>query len=155
MPAEALFYHLTARPLTEAAPELLEKCLERGWRVLFRLGSPERVAAMTSHLWTWRDDAFLPHGDASDGRAELQPIYLTAGPEAPNGATVLFLADGATPEPADFVGFERVVILFDGRDEPALAEARRSWRAAEAAGCARVYWAQEEDGRWVRRSASR
>ena len=152
MAAEALFYHLTARPLEAALPELLEKCLERGWRVTLRAGSPERVEALTLRLWSYRDDAFLPHGDASDGRAERQPVYLTAGPETPNDPQALFLVDGAAATAAELAALGRVVTLFDGRDEAAVAAARAEWRRAAEAGCACVYWAQDGEGRWSRRA---
>ncbi|PJA59540.1 MAG: DNA polymerase III subunit chi [Rhodobacterales bacterium CG_4_9_14_3_um_filter_71_31] len=149
---EALFYHLTARTLEAAAPEMLEKCLERGWRVTVRAGSPERVAALNAHLWTWRDEAFLPHGEAGDGFAARQPIYLTAGPETPNAPDVLFLVDGAQAQAAEFAAFLRVATLFDGHDAAAVAQARDQWRRARDAGCACIYWAQREDGAWVKQA---
>lgn len=147
---EALFYHLTARPLEAAAPEMLEKCLERAWRVTLRAGSAERVAALNAHLWTWRDESFLPHGDASDGSAARQPIYLTAGPETPNAPDVLFVVDGAEATPTEFAALTRVVTLFNGADDAAVAQARAQWRIAREAGCKCVYWAQHEDGGWVK-----
>lgn len=149
---EALFYHLTASTLEAAAPEMLEKCLARGWRVTLRAGSPERVAALNAHLWTFRDEAFLPHGAAEDGCADRQPIYLTAGPETPNAPDVLFVVDGAQAQAAEFAAFRRVAMLFDGHDDAAVARARDQWRLAREAGCACVYWAQRDDGGWIRQA---
>lgn len=152
--AEVLFYHLTARPLEWALPEMLEKSLARGWRAVVRAGSAERAEALNAHLWTWRDDAFLPHGTAADGPGAAQPVYLTAGDEVPNGAEVLFLVDGADEPPAGMARFARVALLFDGHDPAALEAARGQWKAVTAAGLPAVYWAQDEDGRWVRKAAS-
>jgi DNA polymerase-3 subunit chi len=152
MAAEALFYHLTVRPLEAAAPEILEKALARGSRVVFRFGGVERMAAMNLHLWTWRDDAFLPHGDPSDGFAERQPIYLTTGAETPNAPDLLMLADGAEATANEFGRMSRIASLFDGRDAGAVEQARAQWRAAVAAGCACRYWAQDETGRWTLRA---
>ena len=143
---EVLFYHLERQPLERVLPSLLERCVERGWRTVVQTGSVERRDALDAHLWTYADDSFLPHGTAQDGPAELQPVYLTAGPENPNGATVRFLVDRA--EPPDFSGYERIVYLFDGGDEEALAEARRRWKEAKAAGHAVTYWKQNAAGRW-------
>jgi DNA polymerase-3 subunit chi len=154
MPCEALFYHLTERPLEAALPELLEKCVERGWRVTLRAGSPERVAALDALLWTWREEAFLPHGTAADGHATRQPVYLTDGPETPNDPYALFLVDRARPEPDSFSRFSRVVMLFDGHDEAALADARALWKDAVAAGAKAVFWAQGPGGRWARKAES-
>ena len=69
---EVLFYHLTERPLESASPDILEKCLERGWRVTLRAGSEERARALDVHYWTYRDESFLPHGMAGDGPPEKQ-----------------------------------------------------------------------------------
>ena len=47
---------------------------------------------------------------------------------------------------------ERIVVLFDGRDESAVAQARLEWKRARAAGCEVTYWQQDEDGRWAKRA---
>ncbi len=147
--AEVLFYHLERQPLERVLPELLEKCLERGWRAVVQLGSEERRDALDAHLWTYRDEAFLPHGTVKDGEPEAQPVWLTAGDDNPNGATVRFLADGAPmPDPA---GYARVVMLFDGQDPEALDRARAAWKVVKAAGHDATYWQQSERGRWEKK----
>ncbi len=143
---EVLFYHLERQPLERVLPALLEKCLERGWRTVVQAGSAERRDALDSHLWTYADDAFLPHGTARDGPGDLQPVFLTDGEDTPNGATVRFLVDGARP--GDIAAFERVVYLFDGGDEEARAEARLRWKQARAEGHTVTYWKQSSAGRW-------
>ena len=90
---EVLFYHLQNQPLERVLPGLLEKCLERNWRAVVQLGSEERRDALDAHLWTYRDDDFLPHGTVKDGHPGEQPVWLTATDENPNAANVRFLAD--------------------------------------------------------------
>ena len=51
---EVLFYHLQRQPLDAVLPELLEKCVERGWRAVVQVGSEERCDALDAHLWTYR-----------------------------------------------------------------------------------------------------
>src|SRR6202042_3865808 len=104
-------------------PELLKKTVERGVRAVVMTGSPERAEALTQHLWTYNPNSFLPHGNAKDGNAERQPVWLTANDERPNDAAVLFLADGA--ESARLAEYRRVCEVFDGNDEATLAAARR------------------------------
>ncbi len=147
---EVLFYHLQRQPLERVLPQLLEKCLQRQWRTVVQLGSEERCAALDAHLWTYRQEGFLPHGTAKDGHASAQPIYLTTGAENPNQATVRFLADGA--ETADFSDYQRVVLLFDGNDGEAVEKARQSWTAAKAAGHTATYWQQNERGGWEKKA---
>ncbi len=144
--SEVLFYHLERSPLERVLPGLLEKTLQRGWRAVVQAGSPERLDALDAVLWTYADDSFLPHGTAKDGHAAEQPVFLTLGPETPNGAGVRFLCDGA--DAPDFETHVRLVFLFDGNDEEATAHARGQWSAAKAAGCKVSYWRQSSEGRW-------
>ena len=150
--AEVLFYQLTASPLEASLPELLERSLARGWRVLLRCGSEAGMASLDELLWTYSEASFLPHGTARAGHAGLQPIYLTLGDENPNGANVLMLVDGARAAPAEIGGFERTCLLFDGNDERAVEAARADWRAVKAAALPAKYWAQEQ-GRWVQKAS--
>ena len=128
---EVLFYHLERQPLERILPDLLEKCLQRQWRTVVQAGSDERLAALDAHLWTYRDDGFLPHGTAKDGHSAAQPVFLTSGEENPNGATVRFLTDGA--EAADLEGYQRIVVLFDGHDPEAIDKARKFWTVVKSA----------------------
>jgi DNA polymerase-3 subunit chi len=147
---EVVFYHLQRQPLERVLPELLEKCVERKWRVVVQFGSEERRDAIDAHLWTYRDDGFLPHGTVKDGNAPLQPVWLTTGDDNPNGATVRFLADGA--DAADYGRYDRVVLLFDGNDPDAVDRARTQWSAAKTAGHEATYWQQSERGRWEKKA---
>ena len=148
--AEVLFYHLEHQPLERVLPTLLERTIERGWRAVVQVGSTERLEALDATLWTYRDDSFLPHGRAGDGFAAEHPIYLTTGDDTPNGAAVRFLVDGA--DMASFDGFERIVVLFDGRDAEALQRARGQWKAVKNAGLGATYWQQSESGRWEKKA---
>lgn len=147
---EVLFYHLQHSPLEQSLPRLLEASLKRDWRVVVKVGDPDRLEPLANALWTYRDDSFLPHGTADDGPAEDQPVYLTAADENPNSAQVLFLVHGATPGPLD--AYQRCVLMFDGRDEDALAAARLQWKALKAAGHDATYWQQGDDGKWEKKA---
>jgi DNA polymerase-3 subunit chi len=143
---EILFYHLERASLESVLPGLLEKTLERGWKAVVRAPSRTRIEALDGHLWTYREDSFLPHGAGPD--AERQPIYLTDLDEAPNGADVLFLVDGAMTDAAGAGKFARCVTIFDGADADAVAAARAFWKTARAAGHEATYWKQSDSGRW-------
>jgi DNA polymerase IIIc chi subunit len=146
---EILFYHLKGQTLEQVLPPLLQKSLERGWRVVVQASSDERVEALDAHLWTWRDDAFLPHGTSRDPEAVEQPIVLTASAENPNGAAVRFLVDGANLT-ADVGNYQRIVLLFDGDDPEAVEMARMRWNEAKTNGAEVTYWKADENGRWQR-----
>ena len=147
---EVLFYHLQNAPLERVLPDLLERSLQRGWKAIVRAGGKERLDALNNTLWTYKEESFLPHGTAEDGPPELEPVFLTTEEENPNGAAVIFLVDGA--EPGDISGYERCVLMFDGRDAEAVATARTHWTALKDAGHDTTYWQQSEAGKWEKKA---
>ncbi|HEY3679758.1 MAG TPA: DNA polymerase III subunit chi [Bradyrhizobium sp.] len=147
---EVLFYHLQDMTLENVLPPLLEKSIERGWRVVVQSTSEERTDALDAHLWTYRDDSFLPHATWRVGDAPEQPIVLIAGEGNPNGATVRFLVDNAAL-PADSDAYQRLVLVFNGEDSEALAAARSAWTDCKSRGFDVTYWQADERGRWQRR----
>src|SRR6266852_870954 len=130
---EMLFYHLQRQPIERVLLTLLERSIARGWRAVVQAPSEERVDALDAHLWTFRDESFLPHGTWRDAEAGEQPILLTIHDDNPNGAAVRFLIDGASV-PADAHAYDRIVVLFDGEDPEAVAAARERWSAGKAQG---------------------
>ena len=148
---EVLFYHLERARCEELLPELLQKTLQRGWRSVVQFARPERLDEVSKAIWDWRDEAFIPHGTEADGFAGDQPVWLTSGDDAPNGAKVRFLLDGARC--ADPTGLEKLMVLFDGADEVAVNQARALWKEVVATpGLKAFYWRQGNDGRWVKQA---
>lgn len=143
------FYHLTRSGLDRALPQLLGKTIEAGKRALVVLGSEERVKWYDDHLWTHEPASWLPHGAAGRGDAADQPIWLDIEDANPNGATFLFLADGATSE--NVGSFERCFELFDGHDDDAVTAARARWKAYKDAGHELTYWQQGDRG-WEKKA---
>ena len=146
---EVLFYHLEHQPLERALPALVERTLERNWRAVIEVGSEERLEALDTLLWTYREESFLPHGTRRDGNPEQQPVFLTSSQDNPNAATVRFLLDGA--QLADLTSYARVVYMFDGGDASAVERAREEWRRLKEAGCEVTYWQQSPEGGWQKK----
>ena len=126
---EFRFHHLERRRLDSALPDLLEAALAERLRVVVQTPSVEARDALNERLWTYRDDSFLPHGGPGDGDPATQPIFLTETDETPNAAALRVLLN-----PADAPRFlaqpgERVIVLFEARDEEALSAARAAWKA--------------------------
>ncbi|MCA0424905.1 MAG: DNA polymerase III subunit chi [Proteobacteria bacterium] len=148
--SEVWFYHLQTKPLEATLPTLVARSRERGWNVVIRAGSDERMAVLDDLLWTYDEESFLAHGTASEPQPETQPVLLTTRDEAPNGAQILFLVDGAGL-PAEWP-FERVVMMFDGNDMDAVDGARTAWKTVKGKGHAVTYWQQDDNGRWVKKA---
>ena len=148
--AEILFYHLTESKLEDALPPLLEKSVERGWSVAVQTAGAERRDALDTHLWTYRDDSFLPHGTDAGEDGGRQPVLLSVVPDNINGATVRFIIDGAEPPAA--LDYERVVFVFDGHNQEQLEGARGQWKRLKAEGHKLTYWQQTHEGRWEKKA---
>jgi DNA polymerase III subunit chi len=147
---EIMFYHLEHKPWELVLPAQLSKALERGWRCVVQIGKEERVEEVSELLWKNEADIFLVHGTKADGMADKQPIWLTAETDNPNNATVRFFIEGATV--GDVMGLTRAAILFDGRDEAAVASARGDWKRLKVQGHEISYWQQDENYRWQNKS---
>ena len=144
---EIVFYHLVKWPLEHALPKLLERILIQDFKVVIRVATDRHLSTLNQALWTYDPGSFLPHGNAGDGNAKQQPIYLTTGTEVPNDATVLILTGDLDAHDID--RFARCVDIFDGNDE-AVSKARKRWASRSTAGYSQTYWQQTSDGRWER-----
>jgi len=147
---EVHFYHLQKQPLEKALPQLIEKCIERGWNCVVQAASDERVDALDALLWTYRDDGFLPHGTDRETEAAQMPVVLTTKDINPNSAKARFLVDGAVS--GDLKPYERAIYLFDGNDPDAVDAARDNWKEAQGEGFETVYWQQDSAGRWQKKA---
>ena len=144
---EVRFHHLERRRVDQALPSLLERAAQEGRRVVVRASSDEMVAALNERLWTYDDASFLAHGAAGDGDPMSQPIFLTSEAENPNAATMLVRLSGAEASPAD-EAFDLILLMFDGRDEAALAQARGEWRRLKDQERVISYWRETDEGGW-------
>jgi len=138
------FYHLTRVPLERALPQIAEKVLASGERLLVVAGEEAARAKLDQLLWGYAAESFLPHGIAGGADDAHQPVLIAADATAANGARNVALADGQWRDEA--LGFDRAFHFFD---EEKIAEARLAWKAlADREGVERHYWKQDEDGRW-------
>lgn len=143
---EVMFYHLERQTLEDVLPVLLEKTLARGWKAVVEVPDRERLEALDRHLWTFRDDSFLPHASERDDPGTRQPIWLTSGQTNPNGAEIRFLTHQADPHEVET--YRRVVLMFSADDAEAVRHARAQWKPLKAAGHACTYWQQTGAGGW-------
>jgi DNA polymerase-3 subunit chi len=138
------FYHLTATPLERVLPNICEKLLGAGERVLV-VTSPARVAQLDRDLWTSAPDSFLPHGAVGGGRDDSQPILISDSISPANEARNIALADGQWRDEA--LSFDRAFYFFD---TATIDNARSAWRGLkDRAETERHYWKQDDEGRWV------
>jgi DNA polymerase-3 subunit chi len=144
------FYHLTSTPMQRALPKLLEKIVGGGHRALVVASTEEEAEQLNQLLWTYDQDSFLAHGSLKDGRAEDQPILLSAEATPRNNATMLLMTNGQVPDAPE--RFERVLDMFDGNNAEAVAAARTRWTAYKNAGHTLTYQQQTPNGGWEKKA---
>src|SRR3569623_3076875 len=138
------FYHLTVTPLDRALPQIAEKVLASGGRLLLVAESEAQRTQLDKLLWSYNAESFLPHACAGGERDADQPILLAETAEPANGARNIALADGVWRDEA--LGFDRAFHFFDGER---IAETRIAWKAlTDRDGVERRYWKQNDNGRW-------
>ena len=144
---EFRFHHLERRRLGDALPDLLEAALAEGLRVVVqgRGGRSAQRAAMD-----------LPRGQLSAARRRRRRRpRLAAGLPHRIGRDAQRRRLRVLLEPADAARFrsadcERVIVLFEARDEALMAAARTAWKTLRDAGAAPSYWREGDEGEWVK-----
>lgn len=144
------FYHLTKNTLEQALPKLLEKTLQVEKRAVVHVDTSERAESLSADLWTYRADSWLPHGCATDGHSEDQPIWVTPLNENPNGAQFLFLTHSSDVD--DMGQYERCFVVFDGHNDGVVQNARVQWKTYKEAGHDLTYWQQTDAGGWEKKA---
>lgn len=147
------FYHLERQSIEAVLPNLVEKSLERNWRVVIEAKEESLVEKLDQWLWSYSPESFVPHGSHRDGNGAAQPVYLTCTPETPNEAMVRICVGGADPAGSLATGaqFERMILLIDGREPDAVILARQQWLALRAQQHTLSYWQQNEQGGWQKK----
>ncbi|MBV9330660.1 MAG: DNA polymerase III subunit chi, partial [Alphaproteobacteria bacterium] len=83
-----------------------------------------------------------------------QPVLITLEPGNANSAQVQFLIGhfGDDWAAVGTASLQRVVLLFDGRDEDAVRNARLAWKAALGTGHDVTYWKEDSAGKFSKQA---
>jgi DNA polymerase-3 subunit chi len=103
-------------------------------------------ARLDEALWQTAPADFLAHGFAGGPHDARQPILLSQGCEAANGARMVALADGLWRE--DAAAFDRAFLFFD---ETGREQARSAWRALDGRDGVEREFHELVDGEWERK----
>jgi DNA polymerase-3 subunit chi len=141
------FYQLGGTPAEQVIASIADKIIAQDGRLVVVAADEGALARLDRQLWDQGAASFLPHGIAGGADDARQPILLSTGPDAPNLARNLLIADGEWRDSA--LAYDRAFYLFDA---DTLEGARLAWKLlAGRDGVERRYWAQES-GKWVRKS---
>jgi DNA polymerase-3 subunit chi len=138
------FYQLGGAPPEPVIASIAEKILAQDGRLLVVAEDEGALGKLDRLLWDQGSTSFLPHGLAGGAEDARQPILLSTGPDAPNLARNILIADGDWRDAA--LTFDRAFYLFD---DTTLEGARLAWKLLSGRdGVERRYWALE-NGKWV------
>ncbi len=138
------FYHLTVTPLDRALPQIAEKVVASGARLLIVAESEDQRIALDRLLWAYGAETFLPHAQIGTGDDAAQPVLIAPDVNAANAARHIALVDGIWRD--DALDFDRAFHFFD---DDRIRDARLAWKAlADRDSVERRYWKQNDAGRW-------
>jgi len=102
---------------------------ERGWRVAVQGASEERLDALDAHLWTYKDDGFLPHGTWREPDAAEQPVLNVGSPAPEASVTSANVPQVCSKLPSGARCWIRLLSVSATYSEPsaATARARGAW----------------------------
>ncbi len=141
---DVAFYHLITTPVEKALPKLVEKIYASGLRSLIVCDNQERMLSLNSILWTFSQNAFIPHN--FEGDPARHPVWLSLASDNVNQADVALVLNGAMIPSGQF---SRVMDMFDGNDETSVVKARERYKSYRDGGYKLTYWKQNEKGAWA------
>ena len=106
-----------------------------GARLLILVDGPDRADALDAMLWSFRDEAFLPHEVVREGQPLADSdarVLISWNASNPHGANLLALD---SPTDLDFAStFEVVMDVVDRRSEERLVASRERFKAWRSRG---------------------
>ena len=141
------FYLMGSQPVERVLPLIARAALGQDQRLLVVAEDAALLDRLDRALWEGKPEEFLPHGRADAAHAERQPVLLSSGCSADNGAKLVALADGTWRSEAE--GFDRALLFF-GEDQR--AEARETWRRFDGREDVTREFFELENGKWTKRA---
>ena len=145
------FYQLGDASVNDAVLMLVKKAHGTGKKML--IFCPNSAAAtIDDALWSHDQNSWLPHGlDAAPG-AELASIWVCNDMTSnPIDANYVMLLHGA--EPVSWTRFERGFVVFDGKSDAQLQQARSQWQKWKSLSDTELaYFAQTDAGGWEKKA---
>ncbi|MEM9715807.1 MAG: DNA polymerase III subunit chi, partial [Pseudomonadota bacterium] len=104
-------------------------------------------------LWRFDEAGFFPHGTEDQPRQTDQQVLISKQPSTVNDPSALIFTCGSHVSASGLDAYQRVSILFDGRNPDELTQARSTWKELTQAGLTAKYWSQET-GKWEMKASS-
>jgi len=140
------FYLSGEQPVEKVLPLIARAAKRQDQRMLVVADDDVLLDRLDASLWDQCPEDFLAHGRADAPHAERQPLLLSRECDAPNGATLVALADGHWREEAE--RFDRALLFFA---ETGRESARKVWRLFDQRDDVEREFYELQAGKWVKR----
>jgi DNA polymerase-3 subunit chi len=141
------FYLSGEQPVERVLPLIARAAKRGGQRLLIVAGDADLLDRLDKALWEQFPEDYLAHGRADAPHAARQPVLLSTGCTAANGATLVALADGEWRPEAE--RFDRALLFFN---ESGRAASRQVWRLFDQREDVTREFHELEGGKWVQRA---
>ena len=145
------FYQLGEASVHDAVLMLVQKALGASKKMLIYCPSPA-ATAIDDALWSHDQNSWLPHGLDKAPGAELASVWVCSDMSSnPIDADYVMLLQGA--EPDSWAGFKRGFVVFDGKSDVQLQQARSQWQKWKLQSETELaYFAQTVGGGWEKKT---
>jgi len=127
---QVTFYAVQSAGVSDWAAKLVESAVAKDRRALVFCSSSKEAASIDEHLWTFKDDTFIPHEVYDELAVETQrslPVLVTTTEENTNGANILIQLGRGSLEFG--LKFDHVIELVDRADTEELQISRERYKA--------------------------
>lgn len=147
------FYQLAGDQIDELAAQLADKCHATGKKLVI-YAAKEQCQSISRALWVLRDLSFLAHGIDGDDGAEFADIWICSNTDD-NPISADFAMTMSSVTLPDMTVFERIFVLFNGKDQDMLQLARDQWKSYSQSYQGRCrYFAKTDEGRWEQKATA-
>ncbi|MEM7250917.1 MAG: DNA polymerase III subunit chi [Pseudomonadota bacterium] len=129
-------FYVMKQPGPDARGHTTCRLAERAWKaghtVLIRIPDANTADRIDDLLWTFRQDAFVPHAKLNGGDPPREPVLIGIADAPTAGADVLI--NLGEDVPLGFADFARVAEVISG-DDTVKAQGRERYRFYRDQGC--------------------
>ena len=145
------FYQLGNASVNDAVLMLVKKAHCTGNKMLIFCPN-SAAAAIDDALWSHDQNSWLPHGLNAAPGAELASVWVCSDMISnPIDANYVMLLHGS--EPDSWSEFERGFVVFDGKSDAELHQARSQWQKWKSLSETELtYFAQTAGGGWKKKA---
>ena len=150
---KAYFYNSSQRDIIADIFWLTEKLYKTRNTILILCKDYENVKIIGDFLWSYRDEAFIPHSIEKEEQVSVYPILITSKIYKDYKHNSLLALNGVLVEEKVCQKFANVYYFFDNQENKEKENARMMWKHFASQNVVCKYWVNKEN-KWVLENSS-